>query len=106
MTAKVSYPEEITLEKGAEIKRALKDMLASEGWAYYISVIEKQQTIRLDQVVLQPLAGHDAVFQQEFMKGEIQGLRMAVSLPQTLIEACELAVEQLKAEQGDENENE
>lgn len=105
MTAKVSFPEEITLDKGPEIARALKDLVASEGWAYYISVVETQHRARTDKILLEPLSGTDAVYGQEYMKGEVQGLRLAVNLPQTLIETIEQELAMLK-EKGDRHEDE
>lgn len=99
------FPEEISSEKRADLKHALKQLLASEGWKQYIGVITSQQRQRFDQVVLQPLPGADAVYAQEYMKGEIQGLRMAASMPQAIIEAIEWEDHLQKLQEtGNENE--
>ena len=88
----------------------MKDMLASEGWKTYYAIVSSQQRTRFDQVVLQPLPCTDAVYSQEYMKGEINGLRTAVTLPGALIDSLEYEIEMDKAraaaEQGDRNEDE
>lgn len=77
---------QVTIESGEVIAHQLKALLDSEGWALYRSIIERQQVARFDAVILNPLQGADQVYPQEYMKGEIQGLRMAVTLPQAMLD--------------------
>lgn len=87
---------EVTIESGEVIAHQLKVLLDSEGWQLYRSIIERQQTSRFDQVVLQPLTSHDQTLGQEYLKGEIQGLRLALALPQVLFESATEQVRSLR----------
>lgn len=51
-------------------------------------MLEAQAKLREGTVVLQPLKSADKVYEQEFVKGEAAGLRMALALPKQVIDAC------------------
>jgi hypothetical protein len=77
---------QVTIESGEVIVHQLKSLLDSEAWKMYRNIVERQQVSRFDRVILNPLPNMDAVLEQEYMKGEIQGLRMALMLPQAILD--------------------
>lgn len=95
---------EVTLESGEEIAHALKGLVDSEGWKIYRSIVERQQTVRFDAIVLNPLQGMDQALEQEYRKGEIQGMRLAVTLPESLSEAINQQLRQLRKQREGEHE--
>lgn len=84
----------------------LRHLLASEGWKVYCGVVEKQQTARLDGIVLTPLPGLDAALEQEYKKGEIAGMRMALQLPQALLDDAEESLKHLREAAASQPEGE
>lgn len=111
MTAE-NLNDEASLEENERFVSAMKGLLASDGWKVYCDVIEKQQVVRFDGIILNPLASMDQVLEQEYKKGEIAGLRMCLQLPQTLLSVAEEALRQQReqrdasAEAGNEGDQE
>ena len=95
---------QFTIESGEAIIMALKQLVDSEGWAIYRSIVEKQQVVRFDGIILNPLAGIDAAFGQEYMKGEIAGMRTALSMPQAMYETLTEQVRDLRQQRAAEAE--
>lgn len=83
---------ETGIEGGESLLHGLKQLVDSDGWKLYRSIVEKQQTARFDSIVLQPIPTIDAALEQEYRKGEIQGMRLALTLPAALIENLTEAV--------------
>lgn len=55
----------------------LRGLTEHPGWAIYSGMLQDQQDIRKGEVLLKPLPSTEAVYAQEFMKGEISGLSLA-----------------------------
>ncbi len=67
------------------------------GWDLLLQVINAQVKLRTQRVLLTPLDTLDGALGQEFQKGEISGLSLAVALPAGLInEAQEASQEEHK----------
>lgn len=87
-----------------EQKRHLKALLESEGWRILRGVLEEQVHNRTESIILVPLEGADAVYGQEYAKGEIAGLRLALATPATLFdEVAKLAQEQQQENDDDDD---
>lgn len=105
MTAELNFPEEMTLEEAQRISHAMKELVASDGWKYYCSLVMQQQKTRLDHYLLVPLATLDSALEQEFSKGEIAGMRTAIAMPENIISDCaEIAEAVRRKETKDEAE--
>jgi len=68
-------------------KKALEALLASRGWSILSGILNSQVQTRCDAIILTPLEKRVAVFQQEYAKGEVAGIKLAVNLPQMLLDA-------------------
>lgn len=82
----------------SENARNLRDLIASAGWKVYAELIESQAQARAQAYLFTPLKTSDAIYEQEFAKGEIHALRLSAALPQTMLESLEQDLEAL----GDE----
>lgn len=90
-------------EKLIEARHQLKTLVASPGWQLYCLMVGKQIAGRTDGIILQALESMDGALAQEYSKGEVASLRMAVTLPETLTEAITSSLQELKeSEDADE----
>lgn len=80
----------------------LRHLLQSQGWELLSKHIQSQVDARVDNLVLNPLTGLDQTFGQEYVKGEIQALRMVAQLPKTLVEQAELFIKERDSESEDQ----
>jgi len=71
----------------ADTIAAYEQLQASPAWATLLSLLESQEQMRVGEVLLSPLTSADAVYRQEFMKGEIAALRLVKNLPALAAEA-------------------
>lgn len=85
-----------------ENMRELKDMVASRAWKQYSDLIAAQIAGRVDQIILTPLVGHDAVFEQEFAKGELAGMKFCMAILATVIENTETDVSRAESQLGEQ----
>lgn len=94
-------PDEFNLEKAERMHHALRQLVASDGWKEYIAIMAQHQKVRLDMIVLAPLSGVDAAFEQEYKKGEIAGISLALSFPQTVIESLDTALAEARSQRDE-----
>jgi hypothetical protein len=73
----------------AETIRELKDLIASRAWGRYSGLMEEQIQGRIDSIILSPVAGADATYHQEYAKGEIAGIKLALLIIPNLIDNME-----------------
>jgi hypothetical protein len=83
------------INANTEDRAALKDMLASRGWKVYSKIIEAQKVTRENAILLMPLEDTSKVCVQEYMKGEAAAFRLVLAMPQNLVEAINMQLEQL-----------
>lgn len=82
-------------------KEELSLLLATKGWSILCEILNDQIVARTNKVMLLPLGdpnGNLSVEQQEFMKGEVAGIRTMLQLPQDLLATADAIVEQNKLE--------
>lgn len=77
---------ERALQAAREVLIDLQALVKSRGWDRLLSIARDQEAVRISAVALQPLASGDKIYEQEFMKGEIAGIRLFMNLPGTQIE--------------------
>lgn len=76
--------------------REIKVLIDSPIWKQYSDLVESQCNGRVDQMILTPLSGFDAALAQEYAKGEIAGMRLALQVLPQLIEDTETAMNELE----------
>lgn len=94
----------LTKEQEEEFKQAgrvlehVKPLLESEGWKILQQALENQKTFRERELLrMDPAKDMAEVFAGEVKKGEVRGLRLALSLAQGLVEMAEEAVKDLES---------
>lgn len=75
-------------------------LLKSPAWVKLDALIAEQIAGRINEVVLTALPNADAVFGQEFMKGEIAALQLIARLPGLEIERLNSDIEALNKEEN------
>lgn len=80
----------------------VRGLVKHAAWKQLMEIAGKQLTTRTDNVILIPVTGADACFGQEFMKGEIAGIRLFMNLPRILEEQLEDEIKLLTEEKTDE----
>jgi len=93
MRDKREVQEELALVRG---------LIKHSAWGQLMEIASKQLTTRTDNIILVPVTGADACFGQEFMKGEIAGIRLFMNLPRILEEQLTDELAQMEKEQSDE----
>ncbi len=94
-----------------EDKRDLQEELAQmrglvklPAWAKLMQYANEQLTGRIDAIILNPVESADATLSQEYLKGEVSGIRLFTKMPEILIAELEDAVAKLE-ENDDDNRN-
>lgn len=102
----VEEVEEVDDANDADVKQAkemvdmLDPLLRMPGWIYYQRMLERQISVRYGR---KPTASKDfgAVFEKEFMNGELAGLLLAKSLPVGALSAAKELLTELIGEEDE-----
>ena len=65
------------LSQKASILSVLKELVDHPGWKVHNEILNSQMDLRKGEILLKPLQSTEAVYAQEFSKGEISGLALA-----------------------------
>lgn len=84
-------------------KESFRGLTQHPGWEKLTEIVRGQIEARMGQV-LQVLESESAVFAQEYMKGEIQGLRLMLALPEVQMTEAEAVLSRLGLVDEDEDE--
>ncbi|TXH49761.1 MAG: hypothetical protein E6Q97_22060 [Desulfurellales bacterium] len=107
-------PETATLEdqlsQAVIHKRELEELVESRGWRRLCAHLQAQLDGRVRELVLRQTSSLDMTFQTEYDRGRIAEQLCLPDMPQELIAAFTLTIEQIKLEieahARQENENE
>lgn len=55
-------------------------------WGRFSKILEEQANTRAGEILLKPLESMDKAGAQEFMKGEVAGLKLALTTPLSIVE--------------------
>ena len=90
-------------ELGSELS-LLRELLEHPAWARIATIIDGQVNERTRLVMNTQLQSLEQALGQEFMKGEVSGIKLIKSLPELEIERLQLEIDALnKQVQGDDN---
>lgn len=76
----------------------MQGLLSSQGWALLLSVLKEQVEHRTQAIILSPLESLDKAGLQEYAKGEVQALKLAMQMPEAMLEAVVDELKQLEEE--------
>lgn len=71
----------------SELKEDWESLLVHPAWKLLEHHLQEQAAGRVNSLVLTPLSSSDAIYEQEFTKGEIAALRLIAATPVLEIEA-------------------
>ena len=78
-----------------------RNLVACPAWAALVELVNAQNHGRERNVLGSPLKSSEAIYEQEFQKGEIVGALNAMALPELLMETAQAEIE--RKEQGESN---
>ena len=93
---KVTEEERI---EAARAKRQMEEMVATAGWKRLCEIAEAQAQGRSNEVLLKAT---DNAYAQEYMKGEVNGIRSFLKIPSVVIETSKQLIEQDEEEMGNQ----
>ena len=79
-------------EEAVHIRGCFKPLIDSAGWKEFVKQSDSTLKSLLDTLLSQP-AGLDQAFASERQKGIMEGYRLAINLPQALLDASAVVVE-------------
>ena len=85
--------------EAVRLKKQMEELVASPGWQTVRDIIQRQVEPRKQQVLFNPTS---EPYQQEYMKGEVNGMETILRLPATMIETSDAIIRQALEQEGDE----
>ena len=81
-----------------EVIRELRKLIKSPGWVQLLKIADAQIETRRRAIILSPLKAMDEVLEQEYAKGEIAGIMLFLSLPETWMQSLMMNADKLEKE--------
>ena len=78
-------------------KKMMEDLVEMPGWKFLAEAAKVQAQSRENEVMLKPT---ENPLTQEYLKGEVQGIKLFVTLPEKLIEGSQAIIELANEEVG------
>lgn len=75
----------------------MSNLSNSEGWAVLCRYAARQSEVRTRNVVHTPCVSMEAVFEQEYEKGEISGIFLIMNLPEVLQKELKVLIKEREA---------
>lgn len=84
------------LSEAVKIKREMESLISSPGWKRLVEISRNQVDGRTNSILLKPT---ESPYEQEYLKGEIQGMKTLVSIPGNLVEDAAAIIDSTKSEE-------
>lgn len=81
------------VEKAHIEKGALLVLTQSQGWEILVRALTTQCEKRTQSVMISPTGAQQTPYEQEYMKGEWNGMKIALGMPELLIDACNVEID-------------
>ena len=92
------------LAESVRRKNAMASLQATEGWQMLTRILTEIRSLRATELVTNPVAD-GGLYAQEFSKGIIQGLQLAIDTPDTLIQESQAVISGFEIVGEEENED-
>ena len=86
-----------SLDLAMKERGVLKELINSAGWRFLMEIAQAQRMVRSNKILFTACPA-DQVTVQEFEKGEVAGITLFSTMPETAIEALGSEIEQWKAQ--------
>lgn len=87
--------ENRSLDLAMNERGVLKELIETPGWKFLMDIAEAQRMVRSNKILFTPCPA-DQVTVQEFEKGEVAGITLFTSMPETAIEALSSEIDEHK----------
>lgn len=88
------------LREAQEERSRLLSLLAHPGWKWFEGILDTQIEARRNHYELQPLKKMDEVLEEQYIKGELNGLRTSKFLIIARVEELENDIQEYEKELG------
>jgi hypothetical protein len=86
------------LAEAVRVKREMEQLTSSPVWKEIVAVAKSQLQARENQILLKPTENPLA---QEYQKGEVQGIKLFVQYPETLLENAKAVIDSTMEKDAD-----
>lgn len=86
------------LSEAIKAKREMELLTSLPGWKSIVQIAKHQLQLRENSVLLKPTSN---AFEQEYQKGEIQGIKLFLQYPETLLENAKAVIDSTKEPDAD-----
>ncbi len=84
------------LAEAVKARREMEALISSPGWKSLVKIAEANWKGRENQILLKPTENPLA---QEYLKGEVQGIKLFAQYPETIVEASKAIIDSTKSEE-------
>ena len=86
-----------------EEKEELIAFIKHPVWQRVLNIASSQIKARTDNIILCPLQNEFGIYEQEFAKGEVSGVKLFCQMPELLLEETQSQLDQFLKEENDED---
>lgn len=86
------------LSEAVKVKREMEQLISSPGWKTIVQIAKGQLNLRENEILLKPTENPLA---QEYQKGEVQGIKLFVQYPETVLENAKAVIDSTKEPDAD-----
>ena len=80
-------PEQLT--EARKQKRVMEELVEHPGWKMLQEIAAAQTLNRKNNILLKPT---ESPYEQEYMKGEVQGMELLMKVPSSMIESAKAII--------------
>lgn len=82
-------PEQVT--EARKQKRIMEELIEHPGWKMLQEIAAAQTGNRKNNILLKPT---ESPYEQEYMKGEVQGIELMLKIPSSMVESAQAIIAQ------------
>ncbi len=88
--------DQARLGEAIKIKQEMMSLTSSPGWKRLLEITRVQVEGRTNSILLKPT---ESAYEQEYLKGEIQGMKTLLAIPVSLVEDASAIIDSTKEEE-------
>jgi hypothetical protein len=82
-------------------RKQWEKLIESPEWGKLVAILQTQADALQQEILFSPLAGHDAVFTQEFRKGQLEGRLSITNTVETVLGEIQAEIDGLTRKDDD-----
>jgi hypothetical protein len=95
----------MTYDEARSLEREIETLLDHPGWKRIKNSVEEQVRLRRQEDFSTSITGFDTVIRLAVGRGEIAGLRLAITLPQIILDDVKADIKAILEEEREKGEN-